>query len=107
MTSNKNISNEETVYEMGTLSIGTIDKKFDECEWVFQFDDDEPIIFAWTKENNLEEEPKIVLTIDNIDGSNIEFRSNGDKKFKIFARELTEAGRIQREADGLLFSMSD
>ena len=74
-------------------------KKYEECEWCFQFDDDEPQIFAWTDELlNQQEDPKIVFTITNIENSYITF-TNGKsgKVFKIFARELSDEGMAMRE----------
>jgi len=32
-------------------------KKMEQCEWCFQFDDDEPKVFAWTNEDMEDEEP--------------------------------------------------
>lgn len=68
-------------------------KKYEECEWCFQFDNDEPHVFAWTNEDMENEEPQIQFTISNNEHSNITFTHPTGKVFKIFAREMTEKGR--------------
>ena len=74
-------------------------KKYENCEWCFQFDEDEPQIFAWTDPDlNRDEDPKVIFTITNIENSFITFQnSKTGKLFKIFARELSEEGRGMRE----------
>ena len=74
-------------------------KKFEECEWCFQFDEDEPQIFAWTDpELNKDEDPKVIFTISNIENSYISFtHSKTGKKFKLFAREISDDGKSMRE----------
>ena len=78
-------------------------KKFEDCEWCFQFDEDEPQIFAWTDPHlNQNEDPKIIFTITNLENSFISFTNPNKKAFKIFSRELSEQGEAlrnkQREA---------
>lgn len=87
----------EQSQQLGEVTIAQ--KKYEECEWCFQFDDDEPQIFAWTDELlNQQEDPKIVFTITNVENSYITF-TNGKsgKVFKLFARELSDAGIAMRE----------
>ena len=104
MTNNKKIENEqveETIQEIVepiadlTLEVG---EKYEQCEWVFQFDEDEPQIFAWTNESDVDEDPTVTFTIGNRKDAYINFtnKENG-KKLKIFARELTEGGIKLRE----------
>jgi hypothetical protein len=71
MTNNKKIENEqieETIQEV-VEPIGEIKlsepKKMEQCEWCFQFDDDEPKVFAWTNEDMKDEEPTVTFTISN------------------------------------------
>ena len=72
-------------------------KKYEECEWCFQFDEDEPQIFAWTGENDSkDEEPKVMFTITNTKDSYINFTHKNGKSFKLFARELTDEGKQLR-----------
>ena len=82
--------------------IGTIDinqKKYEECEWCFQFDEDEPQIFAWTDDNlDKSEDPKVIFTIANLENSYISFENaKTGKSFKLFARNLSDEGRKLRE----------
>jgi len=53
--------------------------RYDDVEFCFQFDDDEPTVFA----NGTEE---ISIRIEPTNGGNITFTTN-DKQFTIFARE--------------------
>ena len=77
-------------------------ERYENCEWCFQFDEDEPQVFAWTDETiNSEEEPKINFTISNVKDAYISFSSKSGKTFKLFPRELTEAGKQLRENSNL------
>jgi len=74
---------------LGTLTYVTpptiVTHKIENVEWVFQFNDDEPVFFA---EPSPYEGPKAVtFTISNTIHSNIVFRDNKGNEFKIFARE--------------------
>jgi hypothetical protein len=82
----------EELKSIGKVSIRQ-PKKYEECEWVFQFDDDEPHVFAWTNEDMKNEEPQVQLTISNNEHSNITFTHPNGRVFKIFAREMTKKGR--------------
>ena len=60
----------ETTNEIELAQLGEIklspSEKLKNCEWCFQFDEDEPQVFAWTDEtDNLDEEPKVIFTITN------------------------------------------
>ncbi len=74
-------------------------EKYEECEWCFQFDEDEPQVFAWTDDDlNKSEDPKVIFTITNVENSYITFQNGKTGKlFKLFARELTEEGRELRQ----------
>jgi hypothetical protein len=89
---------EEVLQPAEEATIGlTQSKKLDECEWCFQFDEDEPQVFAWTDDElNNSEDPKVIFTITNNENSYISFNKDG-KTFKMFARELTETGKLLRE----------
>lgn len=63
-----------------------VDVIVNNCEWCFQFDDDEPIVFASSKEDATEDQKKITFTLGNNTGSNITFKSN-EKILKLFVRE--------------------
>ena len=88
---------EEKLEPIGELKIAPTEK-LEQCEWVFQFDGDEPQIFAWTGEDMTDEEPTVTFTISNNKDAYISFTSkqNG-KRFKLFARELSEEGKQLRE----------
>jgi hypothetical protein len=75
--------------------------KYEECEWCFQFDDNQPQVFAWTDENMGDDEPQVQFTISNNEHSNITFTHNDGKVFKIFAREMTEKGREMQQKQKL------
>ena len=60
-------------------------EKYDECEWCFQFDEDEPQIFAWMDDElNKEEDPKVMFSITNVKDSYINFTHQNGKVFKLF-----------------------
>jgi hypothetical protein len=77
-----------------TGNITLSQKKYEECEWCFQFDEDEPQIFAWTDDaSDKNEDPKVIFTITNVENSYITFQNGKTGKvFKLFARELTNEG---------------
>jgi hypothetical protein len=56
---------------------------FENVEWVFQFDNDEPTLFAKPLDNT----KKLVIEINNTSTSNICFYDGNGKTFKIFATE--------------------
>jgi len=84
----------ENLEPIGTISINQ--KKLEQCEWCFQFDDDEPKVFAWTHEDMKDEEPTVTFTIGNTEGAYVSFTKDG-KRFKLFARPLSEEGIKLRE----------
>jgi len=87
----------ENLEPIGELKMTSVEK-LEQCEWVFQFDGDEPQIFAWTGEDMTNEEPTVTFTISNTKDAYISFTSkqNG-KRFKLFARELSDEGKKLRE----------
>ncbi len=84
-------------------------RRYEECEWCFQIDEDEPQIFAWTDSNlPSDENPKVVFSITNVENSYITFQnSKTGKLFKLFARELTEEGKQLREKQRELFKTTN
>ena len=87
----------EQLEQIGEIKLDQ--KKYEECEWCFQFDEDEPQVFAWTDDElNKDEDPKVIFTISNIENSYISFtHSKTGKKFKLFAREISDDGKSMRE----------
>jgi hypothetical protein len=64
-----------------------------DCEWCFQFFNNEPIVFAWQNE---EEEPTpLVLQIQPVESEGLVFRQNG-MEFKIFPRPISEESKKAR-----------
>jgi hypothetical protein len=87
----------EPLQSIGNIALSQ--QKYEECEWCFQFDEDEPQVFAWTDDElNKSEDPKVIFTITNVENSYITFQNGKTGKiFKLFARELSEEGRLLRE----------
>jgi len=86
----------EVVEPIGDITLRQ-PKKLENCEWCFQFDEDEPQIFAWTGEDEgKDEEPKVMFSITNTEDSYINFTHKNGKSFKLFARELTDEGKRLR-----------
>ena len=70
----------------GALITLSNDTKYKECEWCFQIDDGEPVVFASTKDNYLGESAKISFTLTNGKNSDLTFRDKTGRVFKMFAR---------------------
>jgi hypothetical protein len=84
---------EEVIDNTQLEPIGLTQEKLENCEWCFQFDEDEPQIFAWTGDDmNKDEEPKVIFTVSNTKNSYITFTHKNGKSFKLFARQLSDAG---------------
>ena len=88
---------EENLEPIGEMKMREVEK-LEQCEWVFQFDEDEPQIFAWTGDEQPQEDPTVTFTISNTKGAYISFTSKETgKTFRMFARELSEQGLILRD----------
>jgi hypothetical protein len=87
----------EQLQTIGDITLSQ--KKYEECEWCFQFDEDEPQVFAWTDDElNKSEDPKVIFTITNVENSYITFQNGKTGKlFRLFARELSEEGKTLRQ----------
>jgi hypothetical protein len=87
----------ETLPSIGNITLSQ--KKYEECEWCFQFDEDDPQVFAWTDDElNKNEDPKVIFTITNVENSYITFQNGTTGKlFRLFARELSEEGKELRK----------
>jgi hypothetical protein len=96
MAKAKKTKKEKVLEPIAELKL-TQPEKLQNCEWCFQFDEDEPQIFAWTGEDdNKDEEPKVMFSITNTKDSYINFTHKNGKSFKLFARELTDEGKQLR-----------
>ena len=71
---------------------------YDNVEWVFQFNDDNPILISqpigWEKE--------LIIKLDNTSYSNIVFSDGKGNTFKIFAREQTQWATINNKQQWIL-----
>jgi len=96
MAKAKKTKKEEIVEPIGEVIMPPAEK-LEQCEWVFQFDDDEPQIFAWTNEDMADEDPTVTFTISNNKSAYISFTNKETlKRFKLFARELSDEGKKLR-----------
>jgi len=74
--------------EMKILGI----EEFSQAEWVFQFDNDEPVVIAWSNDPSTPGELSFILKANS--GSNLVFMSSdGKKTLRLFSREMSEATR--------------
>jgi hypothetical protein len=73
--------NQFLIQPEGSVGISIAAETFEQVEWVFQFNEDEPIRFAEAIDGTKE----MTLTVSN--HSNISFHDDKGNKFKIFARE--------------------
>ena len=97
------ISTEQIVPEFGLADINQ--EKYEDCEWCFQFDEDEPQIFAWMDDElNKDEDPKVMFSITNVKDSYINFTHQNGKVFKLFAREISEQGKELREKQRVMIA---
>jgi hypothetical protein len=67
-----------------------------DAEWCFQFFNNEPIVFAWTREGA--EGAPMVINIESIEGQGISFNQNG-MNFRIFPRTISEETKLEREKE--------
>jgi hypothetical protein len=69
---------------------------FNQAEWLFQFDDDEPITIAWS--NTTDEAGELNFILKPNSGSSVTFQSNdGKKTLRLFSRRLTDERRDELE----------
>jgi hypothetical protein len=67
-------------------------ENFDQAEWCFQFDDEDPIVIAWSNDQNEPGELTFMLKANS--ESRIAFQSaDGNKTLRIFARSMSDEKR--------------
>jgi hypothetical protein len=67
-------------------------ESFNQAEWCFQFDDEDPIVIAWSNDVNEPGELTFMLKANN--ESRITFQSlDGSKTLRIFARSMSDEKR--------------
>jgi hypothetical protein len=82
---------EQEIKETEEVQIAT-SKDYDLAEWVCQFDDDEPIVIAWS--NDKENPGELVFTLKPNPDSTVAFKTaDGAKSFKLFSRSMTKEKR--------------
>ena len=69
-------------------------KEIKQAEWCFQFFDNEPVVFGWTKDE--EKSTNLVIELRPVLDDTLTFAQNG-MSFKIFPREMTEESKQLRE----------
>ena len=69
-------------------------KEIQQAEWCFQFFDNEPVVFGWTKDES--ESSNLVIELRPMEDDTLTFQQNG-MVFKIFPREMSEESKIARE----------
>jgi uncharacterized protein YbaA (DUF1428 family) len=73
---------------------GNNGKEIKQAEWCFQFFDNEPVVFGWTKDES--ESSNLVIELRPMEDDTLTFQQNG-MVFKIFPREMTEESKKLRE----------
>jgi hypothetical protein len=82
-------------YILDTSNLPKDYQEFDQAEWVFQFDDEEPEVFAWS--TNPEEAGNLSFILSANSSSSITFVSpHTGKKLNVFSREMSEETRAKR-----------
>jgi hypothetical protein len=69
-------------------------KEIQQAEWCFQFFDNEPVVFGWTKDD--QKSSNLVIELRPVADDILTFSQNG-MMFKIFPREMTEESKQLRE----------
>jgi len=69
-------------------------KELPQAEWCFQFFDNEPVVFGWTKDD--QKSSNLVIELRPVADDILTFSQNG-MMFKIFPREMTEESKQLRE----------
>ncbi len=90
---------EQEIKETEKVQIATPEpENYDLAEWVCQFDDDEPIVIAWS--NTKENPGELRFTLKPNSDSNVIFRSaDGTKSFKLFSRSMSKERRDSLETN--------
>jgi hypothetical protein len=86
---------EELQQDAGSVNIPEA-KPIKDAEWCFQFFNNEPITFAWSKDGA--EAAPLVINIDSVEGEGLNFQQNG-MTFRIFPRPISEETKLQREKE--------
>ena len=94
MAKKKNKQEENLVAPAQIIGIET----YKDAEWVFQFDTEEPIVFAWSSGDS-EEPGEVNIKLKSASNSSIFFSSaGGNKTFRMYARPISEETRKMRSS---------
>lgn len=83
--------NEQTAGSMEPVSMQ--ETQIADAEWCFQFFDNEPYVFAWSKEG--EEAGPLTIELKPILSEGLVFQNNG-MTFKVFPRPISEQTKQRR-----------
>ena len=83
----------EQLEPQGSIEIQNA-KLIPEAEWCFQFFDNEPVVFAFSKSET--DSSNLVIELRPTEDDTLTFSHNG-MSFKIFPREMTEETKQIRE----------
>lgn len=81
-------NNELEIIDQEQISLEPTLVEFKQAEWVFQFDNNDPVVFAWVNDPN--EPGELNLNLKPNNQSDLPFTDRNGRSFKIFAREITE-----------------
>jgi len=89
----KNIETQENELNNG---VNQATERLTQAEWCFQFDNEEPIIFAWSREEG--DVGDFVLNIPAIAGTAATFKCpRTGKNFSLLVREMSEETMADRD----------
>ena len=89
------MENNDSLMKGTPAKIADPNERFEDAEWVFQFDDEEPIVFAWSDSSG--EPGDVTITLKPNKSSRITFTSiNGLKVMSLYSRPITEETKKMR-----------
>jgi hypothetical protein len=69
-------------------------QEYDLAEWVCQFDNEEPVVIAWSNDETTPGELSFTLKANS--KSSVVFQSaDGRKRFSLFARSMSQQRRVE------------
>ena len=72
-----------------SATIAGLPENFKDAEWVFQFDEEKPVVFAWS--NSSEEPGDVAITLKPNVKSRITFTNiDGTKVMSLYSRPITD-----------------
>ena len=69
-------------------------QEYDLAEWVCQFDNEEPVVIAWSNDKDKTTPGELSFTLKANSGSTVVFQSaDGRKRFSLFSRSMSQQRR--------------